>query len=1146
MLITVTCPMCGAEAQIDEALLGKKLRCANPECRKSFRLTPDGTAIPLAEKVALEEANPDWMSNPPPAPGQERDWMTHPPGGAPMMQAELISPGHGQAAYAEPTFPGYGAGGESYGQYPRRRSRTRNLAIAFVFFSIVALGVGGWLVISRSADARKTMEQEAKKYLNEGDFSRAKRAYEELKQRYPDSKEQKVYDFYIQWCTIQNEVAAKTPQSLQAAQDQLTNFVRNHRGEELFKEENYRSKTWHTAMEIAEAAATEADRSANEGLLNTATAALSIAEDARTGEKDQEAAKKRHDAVQAKLNRAREAIAAVKARKEFLGKAKAVGEAQDSRALEDLQQQLAQLCDKYPRLKEDSELAAEMEKLQGEEPQWIRYVPTNQPPSKLPPSQMPPSVILCPPLVPGPANPPADTDPNRCVMALARGTLYGMTAWNGEPKWAMRVGVDVNQLPPLIPARRGEPDIALVISVEANNQNFISAVDVSTGERRWSRQLSDRAFGGVRLVGQRAYVPTRDGRLYVIGLDGRLIGYYEIGHPLSVLPAVDPVTNRLYQPADAKRIFVFNLANNTCEDILYTNHPAGGLRSPPVIVPPSPGDAGAAATLVIAEATGLGNMTLRAFSTRQRGAGLKPVREFQIPGWSWFAASFDGDTLSLVTDRGFLGLYGVNRGTKDDVLFQLSPRPLAITADVAAQGARGSDPSGPAQIVYVRMDEYWVLVDGRLYRRRFDLYRQQLVPSGGDPIELGNPLQQAVMSPDGRHLFLVTQERDRALATAIDRLTGTIAWQRQLGLVPAQDPLTMGNQVLTVDKSGALFVLDAASAPNAPRGSWLAVGTWPVGRVRGATIVRLAPLMDNSGVVLVAYVAATEQLVLRRFELGKGITAERTFRIPSPPHGTPAASPDGSVVIPCRDGNLREYFFSGSISASGAPLTWRDPLAPSGAQGHCAFISPNELMATDGNRKLLRWERTSDRRRWQKVDGDLAFSARIVTPIVACKVEDQPCILVGDETGRIYLSSTAGLPIQREWAGNGVISKGPFCLNSKFAGCVFDGRRLVWFDPAKEPNQEPLRQYEQTGGLIGAPLAINSLLAVPTLKAGYQWLDMQRQDPAAPPISLAAALVPAVGLAQLGSDRLFAPLSDGTALLLPLPANRSNSGADTN
>lgn len=1143
MLITVTCPFCGTEAQIDDVLLGKKLRCANPGCRKPFRLTPDGTAMPVPEKAATIEGGADWMSSPPPVAGQEPDWMAAPPGGQ-VFQAELIEDSEVGPASA-PTGYGGTSAADYYGQYPKRRNRTRNLAIAFVFFSVIALGVGGWLVVSRSSDARKSMEDEAKKYLNANDYSRAKRAYEELKQRYPDSKEQKVYDFYIQWCTIQTDLATKSAQSLRTAQEELTSFVRTHRGEPLFKDENYRSKSWSAAMELAEAAATEADRMANSTMLSTATAALAIAEDARSGEKDQDAALKRHQAVEAKLNAAKAALAAAKARNEFMAKAKSVGEAQESRQLEELQQMLIGLFDQHPRLKEDRTILDEMAKLQQEEPQWVRYVPTNQPPARLAPNKMPPSVVMCPPIIPGPTSPPADTDPSRCVLALARGTLYGLTAWNGEPKWAMRVGVDVNQLPPLLPTRRGEPDLALVISVENNNQNFISAVDVSTGERRWSRQLSDRAFGGVRLVGQRAYVPTRDGRLNIIGLDGRLIGYFELGHPLSVLPAIDPVTNKLYQPADAKRIFVFNLANNSCEDILYTNHPAGGLRGAPVIVPPSPGEAGGVATLVIAEATGVGSMKLRAFSTQARGSDFKPLREYQLPGWSWFSATFDGDTLGLVTDKGFLGLFGVNRGTKDEPLFRLSERPLAVNSAGAGEPSNIT-PTGPAQIAYIRMTEYWLLIDGRLHRRRFDPYRQQLLPSGGEPLELGNPLQQAVLSPDGRHVFIVTQERERSLATAIDRLTGTITWQRQLGLVPAQDPVTMGNHVITLDKSGALFVLDAAATPPGAVGAWLATGSWPAGRVRGVTQARMAPLPDGTGAILVAYVGSTEQIVLRRFEIGKGITAERVFRIPSPPHGTPAASPEGSVVIPCRDGNLREYFMDGPPSASGAPLTWRDPLAPSGVLGHCLFVSPTELMATDGNRKLLRWERTSDRRRWQKIDGDLLLTARIVTPLLACKVGDQACVMVGDETGRVYLNSTAGLPIQREWTGGGSITKGPFRLGEQQVGCVTDGRRLVWFDPAKEPNQAPVKEYEQSGGIVSGPLAMGQLMVVPTLKAGFLWLHIERRDQAAPPVALAAALVPAVAAAPLGADRLFAPLSDGTALLLPVPGSRAAPRTDTN
>ena len=1136
MLITVTCPMCGTEAQIEESLLGKKLRCANPECRKPFRLTPDGEAVPVSDRVERVEAGADWMSNPPPLAGAEPDWATSPPGGGgQFFQAELLddegNPVESAAPYAADAPAG--PGGDYHHYYPPRRNRTRNLAIGFVVVSVIALAAVFWLFLSRSSDTRKTMEDEAKKYLNEGDFSRAKRAYEDLKQRYPDSREQNRYDFYIKWAGIQVDLSSGKPDVLGQVQRELSTFVRDHRGDDLFKDENYRSKSWTTAIEVAERAAEQADRTADPRMLTTAKEALAIAEDARSGERDQDAALTRQKAVEAKLQVASEAIAAATARRKFDEEINAVIEAQTSARLEQLQQSFTRLLDEHPRLKDDRDLAQRVEQLRQDEPVWIRYVAVNQPPSKLPPGKMPPSLVMCPPLVPGPAEPPADSDPNRCVLALARGTLYGLKAWNGEPKWAMRVGIDVTQLPARLPTRRGEPELALVISVESNNQTFLSALDISSGERLWSRALSDRSFAGVLLVGQRAYVPTRDGRLNVIGLDGRLIGYFDTGHPLTVQPVVDPITNKLYQPADAKRIFVFNLATNMCEDVLYTDHPAGGLRGPPVLVPPSPGEAGAAGTLITAEATGVGSMVLRAFSTQSRGQDFRPVAEFTVPGWSWFGSEFDGDTVGLATDKGFLGLFGVNRGTKDTPLFRLTERPLSIAIGETAT-PNAINPVGPAQIAHVGLNEFWVLVDGKLHRRLFDPYRQQLVPAG-EPLELGTPLQPSVLSPDQRHVIIVTQERERALVTAVDRLTGTITWQRQLGLVPAQEPVTLGNRVVTVDKSGALFVLNEVAIPEGEDAlPWVSAGEWPAGRIRGVSMVRLAPMPDGKGAIVVGYIAASEQLVLRRFELDRGITAERTFRLPSPPHGTAAATAEGSIVVPCRDGNLREYFLDGPLSASGAPVTWRDANSPTAVPGH-ALVIGNELLATDGGRRILRWERTSDRR-WQKVDGDLLLSGRLATPLLPFTLGEQNCVIVGDEGGRIYLASISGLPIQREWQTGGRITKGPFRLGDLYLGCVVEQRRLVWFDPTKELNQSPPREHEVAQGIVGEPAVVGSLLLIPTLGSGYIWMNLEQRGPGAPPVPLAAALVPAFGVAALGAERLFAPLSDGTALLLPVPA----------
>src|SRR5882724_11582626 len=101
----VNCPACGTPASIEPNFFGKKLRCANQDCRQMFRVQSDGS-------VQLDNTRPgtppptggapqtiDWQ-NPPAQEAQVGEWLAAPsprPGEQPM--AAIINQG-GQAPMA--------------------------------------------------------------------------------------------------------------------------------------------------------------------------------------------------------------------------------------------------------------------------------------------------------------------------------------------------------------------------------------------------------------------------------------------------------------------------------------------------------------------------------------------------------------------------------------------------------------------------------------------------------------------------------------------------------------------------------------------------------------------------------------------------------------------------------------------------------------------------------------------------------------------------------------------------------------------------------------------------------------------------------------------------------------------------------------
>src|SRR5262249_12261976 len=284
---------------------------------------------------------------------------------------------------------------------------------------------------------------------------------------------------------------------------------------------------------------------------------------------------------------------------------------------------------------------------------------------------------------------------------------------------------------------------------------------------------------------------AKDGKVYEIDVaTGTLHGFYDTGLELTVPGAFDPVSSRLFVPASHSRIYVLNTANakeKACAGVIYTEHSVGGLRGAPIVTPET---AESPAILVVAEAVGLDVMRLRSFTvpesvadTKEMDSGGRIIQPngkiaiannqfadpayFQLAGWSWFPPYYDGDNLGTVTDQGVLGLYGLRRGLgmRDKPLFQL------VLTDKTADR-----PIGPAKIAHVDLQQWWLVINGRLERYRFDLYRRRANHVPGESLTVGSPLQPGQSIQRGRAMALVSQGQERALATAIDTSAGPILW----------------------------------------------------------------------------------------------------------------------------------------------------------------------------------------------------------------------------------------------------------------------------------------------------------------------------------------------------------------------------------
>jgi hypothetical protein len=257
--------------------------------------------------------------------------------------------------------------------------------------------------------------------------------------------------------------------------------------------------------------------------------------------------------------------------------------------------------------------------------------------------------------------------------------------------------------------------------------------------------------------------------------------------------------------------------------------------------------------------------------------------------------------------------------------------------------------------------------------------------------------------------------------------------------------------------------------------------------------------------------------------------------------GTPAVGAK-RLLLPLADGETRQVRLplgaNNELTSSGGP-PWRASRGNAEARGHVAWLGGDEFLTTNGQNGLTRW----------RFDGEIyqalpeGKDARKPTLELADRVAGAPAVLsragegtvlrvcVADEQGTVYLFEGDDLKPARQWALNGAVTAGPFVRGGR-AGCVVERRRLVWLDPEKA---DPLWTYVSRGeGIVGQPQVADGMVLVADLSGRFVGLDVATGEARGPGYVLRASVAPEATPVGFGPGRAFAPLTDGTILLLPL------------
>jgi outer membrane protein assembly factor BamB len=777
--------------------------------------------------------------------------------------------------------------------------------------------------------------------------------------------------------------------------------------------------------------------------------------------------------------------------------------------------------------------------------------------ARLSASMLPPPEIVSPGLLVGPRLGPLGAPPSTrgVVFALARGVLYALAEHDGRILWATRVGIDTTRLPVRVAATQVTPETVLVLSSDSNT---LTARRVADGAALWQQHLPAPCLGRPVVVerdiqqpegglyrSRRAYVGTVNGRVLEIEIgSGHVLGEYVCKLPLVVGGAREPGTTLLYFPADRGYVFVLDVAVQKCVAVLRTGHPSGSLRGEPILasegVPASGAMNPSPRYLVLCQTSGLEQMKLRAWDLPADWAAFadRPAVEYAVGGWSWFEPYADGEKIALTTDAGLLGLYGIKqKNNNDKALFPL----LGEGRDTVSLGI-GRQPAGRTQVVYGTESDFWVLAQGEMQQWRLGIDREKGLMVGSkwpQALPLGSALHAGQVNAIGDTLFAVTQlpGRQTCVATAVDALNGDIRWQRQLGLLCTHDPAVIGSQVIALDQSGELFVFDPAQQPHRARFEWQFVQEEILAVPPPSTAGRNTQMVVGADGALFVISQGSKESVVRRYLPVKkgGEAALQTFSFHANWTGTPALA-RGQMIVPLADGTLARFTLAKGSRADGGP-DWRALEADAGAPGHVVCLSGDDFLYTDGSNRLhkVTWPAGGQWKLADKQKLQLPPLGRIVTaPLVLPSADGKaaPRVLVADVSGTLTLLSADSLQKIRSWKLSGTVTSGPFRSGSQ-VGCVVNERSLVWIDPDKPV---PMWVYADAGGesIVGQPQRVGERVILAHRNGRYVSLDVQTGQPRGKGWSIRASAAPAAAPVAFGADRIFAPLTDGTILLLPL------------
>ena len=460
------------------------------------------------------------------------------------------------------------------------------------------------------------------------------------------------------------------------------------------------------------------------------------------------------------------------------------------------------------------------------------------------------------------------------------------------------------------------------------------------------------------------------------------------------------------------------------------------------------------------------------------------------------------------------------------------------------QPKAGNAAPGRGLVVHTEERNFWYLANGELNLLRMILGRKEglrLAPGWNSPLKLGTPLHAGQVSADRSTLFVVTQSASpRAwLATAVNARTGEIRWQQSLGLAAQGDPILLGDFVYQLDQGAGLHLIDPKQTVIPPGQEWPLGGQVllkPRTDVFGEPI--LLPTGDGKSAYLFYATEDGRKLNAVAVVAGQKPGVPMTVQLVAPLAGQPILA-GSTLVMPLANGVLHRWIIGDKDTKQGPD--WRAVKPVDSPRAFLTAFGKDGLLVSDGYRGLTvyAWPANAE----PQYKKPLAMQDRIVSaPLVLPTKEGPARAAVADAAGRLVLFDLEGDTPVMKWDMRAMrhgneITAGPFPIDDKGQLrilIVVDRIKLVCLAP-DDPKE--LWTYRSPGdGIEARPRQMGDLLILADVSGRFDAVKPGESVGAVFPPQATLPAAPAAAPIAFGAGHFFAPLTDGTVLLIPADA----------